>query len=59
VINAKAIEKLMMWNRVSFVSMRPLNSGAMSAATPGSPIQPRPSDAIVIPTWQAERYESM
>ncbi len=31
------------------------NNGSSSALTTGSPIQPRPSEAMVMPSWQADR----
>jgi hypothetical protein len=31
------------------------NSGSMSWATAGSPIQPRPREAMVMPNWHALR----
>ena len=41
----------------SIASLKPSrrNRGSSSAATAGSPTQPRPSEAMVIPSWQAAR----
>ena len=37
-------------------SDQPASGPSSRCAIAGSPIQPRPSDARVIPSWQAERY---
>ena len=37
----------------------PPNSGSIRLASAGSPRKPIPIEAIVIPSWQAERYSSM
>ena len=36
-------------------AQRPGRAGSSRAATAGSPTQPRPSEAMVIPSWQAAR----
>ena len=42
---------------ISFSDSTPTsaNSGCSSEANAGSPIQPSPSDASVMPSWHAER----
>ena len=56
VASAKAIANA---SAVATPCESPPNSGSISYAIAGSPRKPIPIEAIVIPSWQAERYSSM
>src|SRR5688572_5834390 len=55
VMIAKAIKKEIECRQVS--ERRPASGPSKSRAIAGSPIQPSASEASVIPSWQADRYE--
>jgi len=51
----KANANEMPWMISGEVTPAKANKGASKLAKAGSPIQPSPSDASVMPSWQADR----
>jgi hypothetical protein len=51
----KANAKEIPWMASGEVTPSSSNKGPSRLANAGSPIQPRPSEASVIPSWQADR----
>lgn len=54
-ITEKATTKDTPWISSSEVTPRKANTGSSRLAKAGSPTQPRPSEARVMPSWQADR----
>jgi len=59
VITLNAIVNEVVWSTVVEVIPTEWSHGSRSRAIAGSPTQPRPRDAIVMPSWHADNERSM
>ncbi len=51
----KAVKKAMPWTSAGVSMPAMASSGSSRCANAGSPTQPSPSEARVMPSWQADR----